>query len=82
MYIVDILVDVMFNKACVECITEFIYHPGICRNFRDIGGMMSYFHKPSSAFSFISIHRARWSPTSIPKDKNPPQFSTRGSNSK
>ena len=30
MYIVDIMVDVMFDKACVECVIEFLYRPGIC----------------------------------------------------
>ena len=29
MYIVDILVDVIFNKACVEGVIKFIYRPGI-----------------------------------------------------
>ena len=28
-YIVDLLVNVMFNKACVECVIEFIYRLGI-----------------------------------------------------
>ena len=28
-YIVDPLVNIMFNKACVECIIEFIYDPRI-----------------------------------------------------
>ena len=29
MYIVDFLVDVMFNKSCVECVIKFLYRPGI-----------------------------------------------------
>ena len=32
---------------------------------------MSCFWKPSSIFSFISIHKSRWSPTTLPKDNNP-----------
>ena len=29
MYIVDLLLDVMFKKACVECVIKFFYRPGI-----------------------------------------------------
>ena len=29
-YIVDFLVDVMFNKACMECAIKFIDFCGIC----------------------------------------------------
>ena len=29
MYIVDLLVDVMFNKYYVECVIKFLYRPVI-----------------------------------------------------
>ena len=29
MFIMDILVNVMFNKDCVECVIESLYRPGI-----------------------------------------------------
>ena len=78
MYIVDILVYVMCNKACVECLINFFIVVGSARhNFCSIGGVMSCCQEPSSLFSFISIHRDWWSPTSLPKDKIPPWFATR-----
>ena len=76
-YILDLMVNVMFNKACVECVIEFFIILGSPRRkLYAMVGMMSYCRKPSSKFSFISIHRARWYFTSIPKDKNPPPFYT------
>ena len=40
MYIVDLLLDVMFNNACVNCVIEFPYCPGrykaqVTRHWRD-----------------------------------------------
>ena len=39
--------------------------------FCAVGGMMSFYQITSRIFSFISIHKSRWSPTTLPKDNNP-----------
>ena len=72
-YIVDLMVDLMFKNLVWSVPLNFLIVLGYPRRkFHAIGVMMSCCRKPSSIFPSILIHRSRWSPTSLTKDKNSP----------